>query len=342
MSFNNKKILEHVLFWIGIFLFYIFSSTEPELFKQTIETTLFKFPLLIIAAYVFNYWQIPHYLKQKRYVVFVMSMILIIILLTIIYRFMGYYYLDQYCANGPYPLISLVDFPFHMLLFHFPALIMYFYKTNKEQELEKEKIHQLEKEKISTELKYLKAQLNPHFLFNTLNNLYSYVITKSPKAPEMVLQLSEILDYILYKSQRTSVPLEEETHTIENYIALERIKYENRLKVTFEKNITNDTQKIAPLLLLSIVENAFKHGVSGSIIKPEIKITLTQSDSKLEFNVWNTNVTTKHGNKTDDYKSGIGLTNIKRQLDLIYPKNHKLETNKTNDFFNLKLTLKLD
>ncbi len=342
MSITNKKVLEHVLFWIGIFLFYIFSSADPELFTQTVETTLFKLPLLMIAAYTFNYWQIPRYLKQKKYFVFALSMIFIIILLTIIYRFMGYYHLDQYCANGPYPLISLEDFPFHMVLFHFPALIMHFYKTNKEQELKKEKIYQLEKEKISTELKYLKAQLNPHFLFNTLNNLYSYIITKSPKAPEMVLQLSEILDYILYKSQRASVPLADETHTIENYIALERIKYEERLKVSFQKTMANDQEKIAPLLLLSIVENAFKHGVSGSILKPEIKVILVQSGSHLEFSVWNTKVTSKFDNKTDNYKSGIGLTNIKRQLDLIYPKKHELETDESDTFFNLKLTLKLD
>lgn len=340
MNFNKKRVLSHIVFWIGIFLFYIFSSINPELFEQSIETTLFKLPMLMIAAYTFNYWQIPTYLKHKKYIVFGLSMIFMIIILVLLFRIMGYYHLDQYCADGPYPLISLEDFPFYMLSFHFPALIMYFYKTNKEQELEKEKVYQLEKEKIATELKYLKAQLNPHFLFNTLNNLYSYVITKSPKAPDMVLQLSEILDYILYRSQQTSVPLSEEIHTIENYVALERIKYGERLHVVFEKNRFENEQSITPLLLLSIVENAFKHGVRENIKKPEIKIILEQFDGYIEFSVWNTKPETEYSNETDTYKKGIGLANIQRQLDLIYPEKHKFEIDESDTFFNLKLTLK--
>ncbi|TSE04477.1 MULTISPECIES: sensor histidine kinase [Aquimarina] len=342
MSFNTKKALGHILFWVAIFLFYIFSVTSFELFEQSIETTLFKLPLLIIAAYTFNYWQIPIYLKQKKYIAFGVSMIFVIAVLTLLFRLIGYYHLDKYCADGPYPLISLEDFPFHMLSFHFPALIMYFYKTNKEQELEKEKVFQLEKEKIATELKYLKAQLNPHFLFNTLNNLYSYVITKSPKAPDMILQLSEILDYILYKSQRISVPIIEEIHAIENYIALEQIKYEERLKVIFKKDIIDQQQKTTPLLLLSIIENAFKHGVRDNITKPEIRIVLEQFDSHIEFSVWNTKTDNQYNNKTDENKSGIGLANIQRQLDLIYPGKHNLEIDESNAFFNLKLTLKIN
>jgi len=338
----KKKIVQHILFWIGIFLFYIVSSTDPELFEQTVITTLVKFPLLILAAYAFNYWQVPSYLKQKKYIGFAVSMLGVIIVLVILFRFIGYFYLDRFCADGPYPLLSLVDFPFYMLSFHFPALLMYFYKVNKEQEIKKEKIFQLQKEKITTELKYLKAQLNPHFLFNTLNNLYSYVLIKSPKAPDMVLQLSEILDYILYKSQHDFVALREEIQIIENYLALEQIKYGNRIAISFEKEIQHKELKITPLLLLSIVENAFKHGASGSIEKPTINISLKELDSTIEFVVWNTVSATKKDNKTDSYKSGIGLSNIQRQLDLIYPEKHELITEETDSFFNLRLTLKID
>ncbi len=341
MSFNRKRTLQHILFWIGIFLFYIFSSTSFELFGQSVETTLLKLPLLIIAAYIFNYLQVPKYLKQKKYLAFGLSLIFVVAVLTLLFRVIGYYHLDKYCADGPYPLISFIDFPFHMLSFHFPAMIMYFYKTNKAQEIEKQKIYQLEKEKIATELKYLKAQLNPHFLFNTLNNLYSYVITKSPKAPDMVLQLSEILDYILYKSQLISVAINEEIHTIENYIALEQIKYGERLEVSFKKKIYNEQQKITPLILLSIVENAFKHGASRSITKPEIKITLEQVDLNINFTIWNTKANMTYSER-DTNQNGIGLANIKRQLDLIYPKKHKLETSESETFFYLKLILKID
>ena len=341
MNFIKKRVFLHILFWIGIFVFYISSTVTRELFEQSLITNLFKLPLLMFAAYSFNYWQVPVFLKQKKYTTFIISMIIVVFSLVTIFRFMGYFYLDQFCEYGPYPLLSFADFPIYMLTFHLPALIMYFYKTNKEQELEKKKIIQLEKEKIATELKYLKAQLNPHFLFNTLNNLYSYVITKSPKAPDMVLQLSEILDYILYKSQQPTVSLTEEIHTIENYIALEQIKYAERLQVSFEKDKFTNNHLITPLILLSVVENAFKHGVSGSITKSKVKIALKQTENGINFSVWNTKTDTIH-NLTDTYKSGIGLTNIKRQLDLIYPNKHTLETNETKVAFELKLTLKID
>ncbi len=342
MNFNKKIVLEHVAFWVVIFLFYVFASTSSELFQQSIETTLLKFPLLILAAYAFTNWQVPAYLKQKKYIAFGISMIFMIMLLVFLFRILGYFYLDRFCSEGPYPLISFVDFPFYMFSFHFPALIMYFFKTNKEQEKEREKMLQLEKEKIATELKYLKAQLNPHFLFNTLNNLYSYVITKSPKAPDMVLQLSEILDYILYRSQQKSVLLKEEIHTIDNYIALEQIKYGERLDITFEKKFSNNELSITPLLLLSIVENAYKHGVRDAIVKPKIKIVLEQFDTHIEFNVWNTKTENKYDDKKDTYKNGIGLFNIQRQLDLIYPEKYTLEIDESDLSFNLKLTLKID
>ncbi|TCI92742.1 sensor histidine kinase [Tenacibaculum sp. M341] len=340
MNRQIVKIGKHIFFWIGVFLFYILSSTEPNLLEQTVISTLLKFPSFIIAAYTFNYWQVPYYLKKKKYIFFMISVIIVIVILVLLSRVIGYYYLDKFCKEGPYPFISLIDFPFYMMSFHLPALILYFYKTNKEGEIKRERIYQLEKEKISTELKYLKAQLNPHFLFNTLNNLYSFVITKSPKAPNMILQLSGILDYVLYKSQQPYVFLKEEIQTIENYIALEQIKYGDRLNVDFSKNIQNEQQHIIPLLLLSIVENAFKHGVSGSVEKPEVKIVLTQTNSIIEFVVCNTKLPAKEVNKTDDYKEGIGLKNIKRQLDLAYFNKHTFEIEELETFFKLKLCLK--
>ncbi len=341
MNLNKRKLLGHFFFWVIFFLFYISSSTSRESFTVNIETTLCKLPLLILAAYSFNYWQVPKYLNQKKYMAFTLSLAFTIGFLVVLFRIMGYYYLDQFCVDGPYPLLSFEDFPLYMLSFHFPGLIMYFHKVNREQQKEREQLYTLENEKVSTELKYLKAQLNPHFLFNTLNNLYSYVITKSPKAPNMVLQLSGILDYILYKSQQKQVSLAAEVKTIENYISLEKIKYGNRLKIDFDKEISKNTIQISPLLLLSMVENAFKHGVSGSIQKPEIRIQLRQFNSELDFSIWNTKTEDKSDNKTDAYKTGIGLINIKRQLDLIYSKKHELILQEAPTSFILRLNLKL-
>lgn len=298
-----------------------------------------KLPLLMIAAYLLNYWQIPFLLKKKQYLLFGSSLAIVILLLTFLFRLMGFLYLDQYCSEGPYPLFSWVDIPFHILAFHFPAAIMYFYKTTKAQEAENIRINLLEKEKAETELKYLKAQLNPHFLFNTLNNLYSFVIDQSPKAPKMILQLSGILDFILYKSRQPHVPLIEEIDTVENYIALERIKYGNRLQLTFAQTIHNQNQPISPLVFLSLVENAFKHGVRDSITKPEIKISVVQRVDSITFRVWNTKVVSAAAASVSSEAKGIGLANIRRQLDLTYPKQHSFLIEDTADYYSVTLQL---
>ncbi len=338
---RRKIIGRHVLFWIVIFAFYLFSSTSSELFKLSLVTTLFKLPLLMIAAYFFNHWQIPMYFEKKRYFTFGISMILVIFLLVVLFRLMGYFYLDRFCTSGPYPLLSFVDFPLYMFTFHIPALTMYFFKSNREQEQERAKNLQLQKDKIETELKYLKSQLNPHFLFNTFNNLYAYVLNQSPKAPDMILQLSDILDYILYKSQSPRVPLFKEVEVIEHYIALEQIKYGDRLRVIFDKNGDYQHLEISPLILLSIIENAFKHGVRSQIEKPSIHIRLERIEDGIQFQVHNKKVTTLATDYHEKDNPNIGLSNILRQLELIYPKKYTLEIDESEANYNLNLILKI-
>jgi len=221
--------------------------------------------------------------------------------------------------------------------FYSPAVLLIAWEAHIDRKLEQERIQQLEKEKLSTELKFLKAQLNPHFLFNTLNNLYSYVVTGSPKAPDMVLRLSGILDYVLYKSQQASVTLKEELEAIENFLALEKIRYGERLEVTYV-NGGDTSARVSPLLLLSIVENAFKHGASGDIESPKIKIDIQEKDKRISCSVWNTK--SKHqGELNDEYKEGIGLSNIKRQLNLVYPDSHQLQIDDEVNSFQLFLNL---
>jgi len=184
-----------------------------------------------------------------------------------------------------------------------------------------ERIQLLEKEKLANELKFLKAQINPHFLFNTLNNLYSFVLIQSPKAPDMIMQLSGILDYVLYKSQNKEVALNDEVKTIEHFIKLEQIRYGERLEVEL-KTDGDLSIGISPLILLSIVENAFKHGASGDIDYPKIKIDIREQNQEIHCVVWNTK--SQHvGEINDAYKVGIGLSNIERQLKLIYPEKQE-------------------
>ncbi|MEL7162737.1 MAG: histidine kinase, partial [Bacteroidota bacterium] len=174
-----------------------------------------------------------------------------------------------------------------------------------------------------TELKFLKAQLNPHFLFNTLNNLYAQVITRSGKAPAMILQLSGILDYVLYQSQQKAVPLAEEVAVIKDFIAIEAIRYGARLKVEFSV-AGSLTIAVPPLLFLSLVENAFKHGVSKGIDGARVKIEIREHRGEVSCKVWNTKSDFQPVRR-DDHRKGLGLSNVKRQLTISHPDAHSLQ-----------------
>ncbi len=180
-------------------------------------------------------------------------------------------------------------------------------------EIKRRKDLELIKEKSESELKVLKAQLNPHFLFNTLNNIYSLSIENSPKTPESIAKLSEMLDHVLYRSEGSIVPLSGEIDLIKNYIELEQLRYDERLKLELLIKVDQEF-RIPPLILLSLVENAFKHGAAKDSGSPEINIEISNTNSQLTFEISNT-VT---GELPDDIVESIGLSNIRKQLDLIY------------------------
>jgi two-component system LytT family sensor kinase len=198
----------------------------------------------------------------------------------------------------------------------------------------------LEKEKVTAELNFMKAQIHPHFLFNTLNNLYVLTLQKSEKAADTVLKLSEMLDYMLYKCNESTVSISEEIQLIQNYIDLEELRYGDRLELVFNKNIDNAQTQIAPLVLVSLIENAFKHGASGTVTVPKIKIEISVKDEQLLFSIYNTKPI--HVQKDNpSFKNGIGLVNTKSQLQLIYPEMHSIEIIEDKTSYEVKLQINL-
>lgn len=202
---------------------------------------------------------------------------------------------------------------------------------------EKGKIEALEKEKVSAQLKFLKTQIHPHFLFNTLNNLYLLTLEKREEAPEVVLKLSEMLDYMLYQCNVPLVSISKEIALIENYMDLEKLRYDERLGLTFESSLEKQNARIAPLLLLTLVENAFKHGGEGQDGKTHIKIKVTEMEDELNMQVYNTK--SNVGNRQQ--KKGIGLENLKTQLELQYPNKHNLLINETPESYEVALKISL-
>jgi LytS/YehU family sensor histidine kinase len=191
----------------------------------------------------------------------------------------------------------------------------------------KEEYEKLMRDKVVAELKFLKIQLNPHFLFNTLNNLYYLTTEKSEKAPQAILQLSEILDYVMHSSKSVFVPLEEELKQVKNYIALELLRYEDRVNITTKFSGELNKYEIGPMILITLIENAFKHGVMPIAGKSWINFVVEEKQSGLFILISNSANGTKPGN-------GIGLENLRSQLHHLYKDEYQLnvENTKTNEF----------
>lgn len=193
----------------------------------------------------------------------------------------------------------------------------------------------LESEKKDMELQFLKSQLNPHFLFNSLNNIYSLAYQKSDKTADAILKLSEIMRYMIYESNDSWVSLDKEVEYVQSYIELQKLRFKDGAAVEMSINGEIDGQKIVPLILISFVENAFKHGVANDPADP-IKINLIANQKILHFSVSNKKNTT---NK--DAIGGVGLNNVERRLQLLYPERHKLNIVNTADHYTTELMLDL-
>jgi LytS/YehU family sensor histidine kinase len=206
-----------------------------------------------------------------------------------------------------------------------------------EKQQQKERLDQVELEKLGTEIKYLRAQINPHFLFNTLNNLYGLSLERSEKTPEIILKLSQIMDYMLYESNDLKVYLKKDINNIENYIDIERIRQGNNAGILFEVKGEISNQVIVPLILLPLVENAFKHGVNTIIKGAYMHVSIEVNGADLSIDVKNN--FKKSGD--EESREGIGLSNLQQRLDLFYPDAHTMEVEATNDDYHVNLKLRL-
>lgn len=191
-------------------------------------------------------------------------------------------------------------------------------------------------EKLEAELKFLKTQTNPHFLFNTLNNIYALARKKSDDTADVVMKLSKLLRFMLYDARKDRISLSDEIHMIESYLELERIRYNDRLKLCFEKSLDEPSQQIAPMILLPFIENAFKHGAGEARFESFICIYLRVEKGKLEFNIKNSK-----DDETEIVEEHIGLSNVRRQLQLMYSE-YDLQVQNLGNTFDVNLSLNLN
>lgn len=194
----------------------------------------------------------------------------------------------------------------------------------------------VQRERTTAELQLLKAQIHPHFLFNTLNNIYSFSLDKSPKTPALILKLSSLLSYMLYDCKSEEVRLEKEVEILKNYIGLERERYGNKIEISWSVEGEIKDKFISPLLMLPFLENAFKHGASEQIEKPWLGVDLSVTNDILKCKITNSK---------NEYRlynhNGIGINNVRKRLEFIYPEKHELKINDEGDFFVVSLMVNL-
>jgi sensor histidine kinase YesM len=297
----------------------------------------------IIASYFLAYLIIPKLITAKNYYVVVIYFLIGSYIICACSRIVVIYGTEPIIRTPPFGQESileiLTDVP-KLITHYFPmcfsaAWIFAFIKLIKEQYTAQQHQLSIEKERAETELKVLKAQLNPHFLFNTLNNIYSLSLVNSPITSKSIAGLSEILDHVLYRCNGMYVPLSAEISLIGNYIELEKLRYDKRLQVNFTHAIDQETA-IAPLILLSLVENAFKHGAGEDIGLPVINIDLRLTDNRFRFMVSNGFIPSG-----DEENDRIGINNITKQLQLIYPGLYDFSTSTHDNIFVVLLHINL-
>ncbi|MBN1924686.1 MAG: histidine kinase [Prolixibacteraceae bacterium] len=340
------RIALHIIFWFVSLSFFwlIFSRNSGDKINSAIFIALLS-PLAIANTYYFNYYLIPRFLIPRKYFRFgwygtlFAAVALWLSSLTGIFIWFWRAQCDMEAINR-----NTIDLPMLLAAMFFVVMMGISAKLirinlqtqNQKERAEKEKV-MLDNQLKINELKFLKEQLNPHFLFNTLNNLYGLALEKSDKTPELVMHLSKILDYMLYRTNTPMVPLVQEIEMIDHYVSIEKHRFENLHSINFVVKGEPGDLKIAPLLLLPLVENCFKHGIRKSVKHTSIDIFLYNKKGIFSLETKNS-----FSDNTREQNGGIGLSNLAKRLEMIYPGAYKLKSEKDENFYYSKLEIDLN
>ena len=344
--YNRFKIIGHFVFWLlSITLItLIFYFYEEEINTNLVIKAFITNVGFAIAIYLNLYFLVPKFLKQKHYIFYIFWLIVLLTLTSLIIQFLFIYPLHSLFGATS----QFTSFNSNLHSAYFFATLVYvvttsFLKFIKEwlsmQDLNL-KLAKSERQKLEAELKTLKGQLNPHFLFNSLNNIYSLALIKSDKVPELILKLSDLMRHIIYEAKENYISLEKEIEFVDNFIALQKIRTSDQTKIKYSIKGDIPSGKIAPLLFEPFIDNAFKHGLPGNDNSDHITIQFdfTEPDY-IYFLLKNNFEDVEHWKKTN---SGIGIENVKQRLKFLYNTNeYNLTINKENQIFSVLLKLKL-
>jgi two-component system, LytTR family, sensor kinase len=326
----------HLILWLAWFFFpFLFIDSAEEGYRYFMKN---GFLLCLLAGFFYtnSLVLIPRLLLKRKVLFYVLALLGCFILISVLHYLWGFVLIDLGLRSGRHPMAHRLYYPL------FPALLVYGLSsairiTNEWFKNDKQK-KEMENEKLISELAFLKSQVNPHFLFNILNNICSLARKKSDDTENALIKLSQIMRYMLYESKDEKVSLEKEVDYLRSYIELQRLRISDKVIINFSITGSPDLLMIEPLLLIPFVENAFKHGISylGNSI---INILLVVRENELTFKVDNTIAVNR--NEAIPIESGIGLKNVRRRLELLYPEKYTLKVNDNGTLYFIDLNLKL-
>jgi sensor histidine kinase YesM len=342
-----NRIGLHVLFW-AVYLplnallsdiLFGHAGDFDQAYGRALIVEGFSLPVKMALTYFVFYRVIPLYLERSKLSKLVGILVLAFTVTILLYRLvMNYVFLPLF-TEGIEPKFwdakTLLLTAFDCFITVAAACTIKFVRLQYES-LEIEQ--QLVREKLESELSFLRAQTNPHFLFNTLNNLYALARKKSDLTADAIMMLSKIMRFVLYECRAPRIPVESEARVIQDYIALEKLRYNDRLTIDYQEDIDESGVLIAPLMMLPFVENSFKHGAGAMTGAVEIIIHLELKAHQLVFSVKNT---IEWDTPPPASSEGIGMPNVQRQLDLLYPGKHHLEAGKQGAYFVVQLEVSL-
>jgi two-component system LytT family sensor kinase len=347
-----RRVFLHILFWLAyltedVTLIYLWDkgvfdkkySTGHQLALATFNSLTSMIPRLFFT-YFLLYYILPRLLgNKKNRIGYVVVLFFSWVFATAVYRAIGVYFQNiviyhRQLNYGPY--FSGGWFIQMSIDIGFVACAAMMIKQYRMQLADRERQNGLIRDKLETELKFLRNQTNPHFLFNTLNNIYALARKRSEETADVVMKLSKLLRFMLYESKNEQIRICDEIKILDDYIELEKLRYNDRLTISFIREIDNENEQIAPLLLIPFVENAFKHGASESRFESYINLEMVLQNGILEFSIENTKE--QNGKKLNG--ENIGLTNVRRQLELLY-REHEVSIKCEEALYKVNLIINL-
>ena len=339
----NKKwisIFLHIMIWAIVFsLPYLLDSNHNNPYKNSVagETEFFYlntsiFFFWIALFYLNSEILIPQFVHPKKYLPYIFLLIVIFIVLVFSY----YFLFDFFITRQTLTLTKAIKYnlPNYLLTLSVSTV----YRMTGDRAQSEKIVREIQEESLKTKLSFLRSQINPHFVFNVLNNIVALVRIKSEELEPTVLKLSAMMRYMLYETDKDKVLLKTEVEYLQSYIALQQQRLGNKVKVNVAIQLTNDHDEIECMLLIPFVENAFKHG-TGMIANPQIDIDLCARDNELHLSV--RNKYNENATDTESEASGIGLTNVTKRLNLLYAHKHTLAIEKKDNWYNVSLKINL-